>query len=82
MKTARRACTRLALASVALALLATPSSQARSPGTVDATFDSLAAGLPLHAAAPGKTQRLDSPDQTPQGLEKSDWASIRAAHTA
>ena len=37
----------------------------------------------LAAAAPaGKTQHLTSPDQTPQGLAKSDWASIRAAYEA
>lgn len=28
----------------------------------------------------GKPQQLTSPDQTPEGLEKSDWASIHAAH--
>jgi ribosomal protein S9 len=34
------------------------------------------------AALPGKPQQLTSPDQVPQGLAKSDWSSIRAAHTA
>ncbi len=35
----------------------------------------------LHAATPpaGKTQQLTTPDQVPEGLAKSDWASIRAA---
>ncbi len=36
----------------------------------------------LHAEAPGKTQQLTSPDQVPEGLAKSDWASIRAAYEA
>jgi hypothetical protein len=36
----------------------------------------------LHGAGPGKSQSLTSPDQVPEGLQKSDWASIRAAHTA
>ena len=31
---------------------------------------------------PGKTQQLTSPDQVPEGLAKSDWASIRAAYEA
>ena len=30
----------------------------------------------------GKTQHLTSPDQVPQGVAKSDWASIRAAYEA
>ncbi len=30
----------------------------------------------------GKTQQLTSPDQVPEGLAKSDWQSIRAAHEA
>jgi hypothetical protein len=34
------------------------------------------------AAQPGQPQQLTTPDQVPEGLEKSDWASIRAAHTA
>ena len=35
----------------------------------------------LRAEAPvGQTQRLKSPDQTPEGLSPSDWASIRAAY--
>jgi hypothetical protein len=33
----------------------------------------------LHA---GKSQQLTSPDQVPEGLAKSDWQSIRAAHEA
>jgi hypothetical protein len=42
----------------------------------------LAVGI-AHAAAPaGKTQTLTSPDQVPDGLAKSDWASIRAAYEA
>jgi hypothetical protein len=38
----------------------------------------------LHAATPpaGKTQQLTTPDQVPEGLAKSDWASIRAAYEA
>ena len=36
----------------------------------------------LHSATPGKTQSLTLPDQVPEGLGKSDWASIRSAHTA
>ena len=36
----------------------------------------------LHAATPaGKTQQL-APGQTPEGLQKSDWQNIRAAHSA
>jgi hypothetical protein len=42
---------------------------------------SLSLLLALPALA-GKNQQLSSPDQVPEGLEKSDWASIRAAHTA
>jgi hypothetical protein len=34
------------------------------------------------SVAPGKTQRLDSREQTPEGLSTSDWASIRAAYEA
>ena len=35
----------------------------------------------LHAAAPvGKPQQINSPDQVPEGLAKSDWSSIRAAY--
>ncbi|WP_345738692.1 IPT/TIG domain-containing protein, partial [Prosthecobacter algae] len=30
----------------------------------------------------GKSQQLSSPDQVPEGLAKSDWQSIRAAHKA
>jgi hypothetical protein len=37
----------------------------------------------LHAAAPsGQRQQLTSPDQVPEGLAKSDWASIREAYDA
>ena len=37
----------------------------------------------LRAAAPaGKTQPLTAPGQLPQGLAKSDWASIRATYEA
>ncbi len=37
----------------------------------------------LRAAAPqGKTRHLTAPDQVPEGLAKSDWQSIRAAHEA
>ncbi|NJM38843.1 MAG: integrin [Akkermansiaceae bacterium] len=34
------------------------------------------------AVEPGKSQSLTSPDQVPQGLEKSDWQSIREAYQA
>ena len=34
------------------------------------------------AAPPGKSEQRTSPDQVPQGLEKSDWSSILAAHSA
>ena len=34
------------------------------------------------AVSPGKTQHLTAPDQVPEGLAKSDWASIRAAYQA
>jgi hypothetical protein len=37
---------------------------------------------PSVAAPAGKTQHLTAPDQTPQGLAKSDWANIRAAYEA
>ena len=37
---------------------------------------------PLHYAAAGKSQRLTSLDQAPEGLAKPDWSSIRAAHEA
>lgn len=36
----------------------------------------------MHAAPPGKTQQLTSPDQVPDGLAKSDWQSIREAYEA
>ena len=42
----------------------------------------MAASTPLANSKPGKTQQLTSPDQVPEGLQKSDWANIRAAHTA
>ena len=45
-----------------------------------ALFGSVALAAP--AAAPGKTQRLTSPDQVPAGLAKSDWQGIRAAYAA
>lgn len=32
--------------------------------------------------SPGKTQQITSPDQVPEGLQKSDWQNIRAAHKA
>ena len=34
------------------------------------------------ALEPGKPQNLTSPNQVPEGLAKSDWASIRAAYEA
>ena len=34
------------------------------------------------AAPPARPQPLTSPDQVPEGLAKSDWASIRAAYEA
>ena len=37
----------------------------------------------LGATTPtGKSQQLSSPDQVPEGMAKSDWASIRAAYEA
>ncbi len=36
----------------------------------------------VHAAPPGKTQNLTSPEQVPEGLAKSEWSSIRAAYEA
>jgi hypothetical protein len=40
-------------------------------------------GPSLHAEVPvGQTQRLKSPDRTPEGLSPSDWAGIRAAYEA
>ena len=37
----------------------------------------------LRAGAPaGKTRKLTSPDQVPEGLAKSDWSSIREAYEA
>ena len=43
----------------------------------------LALASHLHAAVPaGKSQRMDSPDQVPHGLAKSEWSSIRAAYEA
>jgi len=40
-------------------------------------------GPSLRAEVPvGRTQRLKSPDQTPEGLSPSDWAGIRAAYEA
>jgi hypothetical protein len=35
-----------------------------------------------HAAEPGQSQQLQSLDETPKGLAKSDWQSIRAAYDA
>lgn len=58
------------------------------------SFASLAFTLPLafvlsaplaalaEVEAKHKSPQLTSPDQVPEGLQKSDWASIRAAHTA
>jgi hypothetical protein len=40
------------------------------------------AALAAPATAPGKPQRLTSPDQVPAGLAKSDWQGIRAAYAA
>ena len=34
------------------------------------------------AAAPSRPQQVTSPDEVPEGLAKSDWASIRAADEA
>ncbi len=53
----------------------------KRPSTHLALF--MAIALPLHAASPtGKTQRLTSPAEVPEGLAKSDWASIREAYEA
>ena len=45
------------------------------------TLLALATGLCVGDPA-GKTQQLTSPDQVPQGLAKTEWASIRAAYEA
>ncbi len=42
----------------------------------------LAVNPALAGPAPGKSQSLTRPDQVPDGLAKSDWASIRAAYEA
>jgi hypothetical protein len=43
----------------------------------------LVLGTTVHAGTPtGKNQSLNSPDQVPEGLAKSDWHSIRAAYEA
>ncbi len=42
----------------------------------------LLTALPALSAAPGKSQPLRSLDETPEGLAKSDWSSIRAAYEA
>lgn len=42
----------------------------------------LVVAVPSLHAAPGKTQQLTSPDQVPEGIAESDWASIRAAYEA
>lgn len=45
-------------------------------------FPVLLCAAPTTGTAPaGKTQQL-APGQTPEGLPKSDWQNIRAAHTA
>ena len=36
----------------------------------------------MAATPPSRSQQLTSADQVPEGLAKSDWASIRAAHEA
>ena len=41
------------------------------------TFFGLILAIPAMAA---QNRQVASPDQTPEGLEKSDWQSIRAAH--
>ncbi len=38
--------------------------------------------LASQAAEPGKSQPLRSPDQVSEGLQKSDWQSIRQAYQA
>ncbi len=42
----------------------------------------LSCALVCQAAEPGKSQILSSPDQVPEGLEKSDWKGIRQAYQA
>jgi hypothetical protein len=51
---------------------------------VSLSLFSLVSELSLGAATPGsgKSQQLQSLDETPKGLAKSDWASIRAAYEA
>jgi hypothetical protein len=54
-----------------------------SPGSLQAAaLNSNGATAAQEVALPGKPEQLTSPDQVPQGLEKSDWSSIRAAHSA
>ena len=47
-----------------------------------AVLGSFALVSQLSAAEPGKTQHLASPDAVPDGLNRSDWTSIRAAYDA
>ena len=42
----------------------------------------LSCALVCQAAEPGKSQKLGSPDQVPEGLEKSDWQGISQAYQA
>ena len=54
-----------------------------APASLRLSFSMCAVTLALCtavAAAPGKTQQLTSANQVPEGLAKSDWQSIRAAH--
>ena len=42
----------------------------------------LSCAITAQAVEQGKSQTLTSPDQVPEGLEKSDWQSIRQAYQA
>jgi trimeric autotransporter adhesin len=38
--------------------------------------------VPASAAEPGKSQKLSSPNQVPEGLSAADWQSIRSTYAA
>ncbi|NJR43730.1 MAG: hypothetical protein HC767_14825, partial [Akkermansiaceae bacterium] len=46
------------------------------------TLLALSCAITSQAVEAGKSQKLTSPDQVPEGLEKSDWQSIREAYQA
>ncbi len=60
-----------------------PSSQPRNIAFFTLALLAALSGPSLRAETPtGRTQRLNSPEQTPEGLSRSDWQSIRAAYEA